>query len=163
MRPPSDIIQFLLKNAYFADPEAGFFVDPETGGYFIDPEAGVVGGDVFVSFLPDQPDEIVGVFDTTGRPDGRIMRTGERIEHPGVQIQVRGKNYSDTWQEANGIALFLDGVKNKSVVVGSNESYVLHNVTRIGTIIPIGLETVSQRRRHLFTINMIVTLSENTN
>lgn len=116
------------------------------------------------SVVPDgenSPDKSVIIFDTAGRPDGRIMRTGERIEHPGIMIHVRGLEYFEAWSTANAIALFLDARQRESIAIASDEVYVLHNVTRT-PIIPVGLETVSDRRRHLITINMTITLSEET-
>lgn len=114
----------------------------------------------YVAVLPEAPDETVGFFDTAGRFDGRIMRTGERIEHPGVQIQVRGKNYLETYQRAKDLSLLLDGVIRQTVYIQSDEVYTLHNVSRSGAIIPVGIEIAGSRRRHLFTINMTVTVTE---
>lgn len=138
MRSPADIIYHLLE---------GFLSD-------MDP--------VFVSFWPDTPDESIAIFDTAGRLDGRIMRTGEQIEHPGIQIQVRGLDYSQTFDRAREIALFLDSVKKETVAIDSDEVYVLHNVSRTGAIIPVGIETVESRRRYIFTINAVTTISQDT-
>jgi hypothetical protein len=136
MRSPADIIYHFLTQS-LSDP-----------------------GQLFVAFFPDVPDEAVSIYDTAGKLDGRMMRTGEQIEHYGVQIQVRGKVYSETFDRARSIALLLDQVKKESIAVESSEVYVLHNVSRSGAIIPVGIETVNDRRRHLFTINMTITISQ---
>lgn len=119
-------------------------------------------GERFVAFLPDVPDEAIAFFDTAGRLDGRLMATGEQIEHHGVQIQIRGKDYSSTFDLAREIALYLDAVKKETIAVEVDEVYVLHNVSRSGSIIPIGIETVENRRRHIFTINLTITISQET-
>ena len=171
MKSPADIVHTLLTahftvagGAPFVDPEGGGFVDPETGGAFIDPEAGLVLSEtLYVSFLPDKPDEMIAIFDTAGRLDGRMMRTGEQIEHYGIQIQVRGKSYPGTYAKVRGIASFLDAVKKESVDMGSDEIYVLHNMSRSGAILPIGMETVADRRRYLFSLNYLATITQQSN
>lgn len=117
-------------------------------------------GLMYVAVLPETPDETVGFFDTAGRLDGRMMRTGEQIEHYGVQIQVRGRVYLDTYDRAKDLALLLDGIIKQTVAINSDEIYTLHNVSRSGAVIPVGIETVGSRRRHLFTINMTVTVTQ---
>jgi hypothetical protein len=112
---------------------------------------------LFMAFLPDDPDNAICVYDTAGIMDGRMMRTGERIEHPGIQIRVRGPVYKDTWEKANLIALALDTVQ-KNVVTTEEEDYIIHNVSRTGAIIPVGVEDAGRIRRHHFTMNMILTL-----
>jgi len=117
----------------------------------------VDGWGLFMGFLPDEPDTAVCVYDTAGMLDGRMMRTGEKIEHPGIQIRVRGPVYKDAWTKANLIALALDTVQ-KNVVTTEEESYIVHNVSRTGAIIPVGVEDAGRVRRHHFTMNMILTL-----
>lgn len=125
-------------------------------------EAGMSSiGTLKVAGLPDQPDEVTSIFDTAGRLDGRMQRTGEQIEHPGVQIQVRGKVYSETYDRARAISLFLDAVKKETLAIDS-EVYILHNVSRTGAIIPVGIELVEDRRRHLFTLNYVLTVTQQT-
>lgn len=117
---------------------------------------------VFVSFLPDLPDSAICVYDTAGRLDGRIMRTGEQIEHEGVQIRVRGIDYPATWTKANDIALALDAQTQTPVQIEVGEVWTLHNASRSGAVIPLGVDADDARRRHNFTINMNLTLSRTT-
>jgi len=117
------------------------------------------GYQLFYSFLPDDPDNAIAIFDTSGRLDGRLMRTGEQIEHYGIQIQVRGRDYVEAWRLANTIATYLDSLRKEVVVTEAGDAYILHNVSRSGAVIPIGVETVNTRLRRLFSINMTVTLS----
>jgi len=116
---------------------------------------------VFVSFLPGTPDSALCVYDTSGRPDGRIMVTGEKVIHPGIQIMVRGFVYPDARAKAESIAVALDAQQRSEVVMESDASYILHNVSRTGDIIPLGMEQEGDRRRHLFSINAVVTIKPN--
>jgi len=113
---------------------------------------------IYVAFAPAQPDSLICVHDTAGMPDGRLMRTGERIEHPGIMIYIRGQVYPTTWDKAKEIALLLDSVVRLSVAIDSNDAYLVHNISRTGTINPLGVEEEGDRRRHQFTVNAIVTI-----
>lgn len=137
MRSPADILfQLLEKELLFTGYQA-------TVGYF-----------------PDAADNALCINDTEGFQDGRIMQTGERIDHPGVQILVRGKDYVPTFTKINSIALFLDRQRNVSIVMESDEAYILNNVRRTGTVSYLGVETQGTKRRHVFTVNQVVTLTK---
>jgi len=114
----------------------------------------------FISFLPDSPNNAIVVYDTAGKVDGRIMKTGERITHPGIQIGIRGANYSALVLKVLEIAEALDNAKRTLIAVDSETTYILHNASRTGDIIPVGVEEVGDRRRHLFTINATITIEE---
>lgn len=109
-----------------------------------------------ISFLSDEDDDAVAVYDTAGELDGRIM-TGEQIEHPGIQIQVRAKSYPTAWGKANEIALALDNQSQVSVAVESDATYLVANVSRRGAIVPMGIDEKDGRRRHYFSINAVIT------
>jgi hypothetical protein len=113
----------------------------------------------FVSFLPESPDNAVCVYDTAGRPNGRLM-AGEQIIHPGIQIRVRGLSYPAVWAKSNTIATALDSLARVLVAISSTEAHTLLNVSRTGDIIPVGIEEEGGRRRHHFTINAVVTLQK---
>lgn len=115
----------------------------------------------FIGYLPDLPDNAITLYDTEGIQDGRIQSSGERIDHPGVQVTLRGTNYPAVSQHANQIASFLDAQKRISIAVDSNDTYILHNVKRTGTLNYLGVETQGSKRRHIFTLNMVVTLKQN--
>jgi hypothetical protein len=110
----------------------------------------------YVSFLPDFPAEAVAVYDSIGVQDGRLM-SGIKIEHDGIQIILRSPEYQDGWNKANDIALALDIQNNVSVDVESDTSYIVVNVSRIGTINAAGVDEKDGQRRHYFTINAKVT------
>lgn len=128
----------------------------EVQGVFVSP------WQAFVAFLPNSPDNAICVFDVEGKPDGRIMATGKVIEHPGVTLQFRSLDYTVGWEKANSVALLLDSLRRVVVDMGSNGAYTLHNVSRYAPVLSLGVEMVNDRRRHLFSINTTITVTEET-
>lgn len=135
MMPPANIIRQLLTNM-------------DSGQWTI-----------FVSFLPGEPDEAICIYDTAGRLDGRLMPTGEQVEHPGIQIRVRGRDYKDTWDKMDSIVKALDAVRRIPVVFSAEEAYIVHGVSRHGAVIPLGIDEADNHRHYHFTANMTLTLS----
>lgn len=116
---------------------------------------------VFVSTLPegtDVKDNALCVYDTSGVMDGRIQKTGESIEHPGIQVRIRSGDYAAGFAKAKAAAAALDGIKMSAVTVGA-ESAKVQSVTR-GAVMSLGPEP-QNRRRVSFTINGIVTMVSN--
>lgn len=130
--------------------------------HLIDRAYGAATGNwaTFVSFLPNDPNQAICIYDTAGRMDGRLMRDGFQIIHPGVQILVRGKTYLETYRKAKTIALYLDTIQGFSVVMAGDAVYLLRNVSRTGDLMPLGVETDGDRRRYLFAINAVLTFTE---
>jgi len=142
MKSPADVMRLLLMNLNLADTSEGW--------------------PVFVGFFPDVPDEAICAYDTAGVMDGRIMATGEAIEHPGIQVRVRGKSYPAVWSKITEIVRGLDVVKKLSVVFPDLEAYTVHSVSRSGAILPMGIDEIGNRRLHNFAANMTVTISQQT-
>lgn len=130
--------------------------------YLLDSSLGTSAGEwpVTIGFMPDTPNNIITVYDTAGEPDGRVMKTGERIEHPGVQILVRGGNYPTTLAKIISIARSLDRQIRTLIAVDSESLYILHNVKRTSLVIPLGMEKEDDKRRHLFSVNAVITIQE---
>ena len=116
---------------------------------------------IFTGFFPGVPDEAMCCYDTAGKPDGRIMASGEQIIHPGVQVLLRGPDYLATREKAEAVAQALDGQRRTPVAIPGGETYLLHNVSRSGDILPLGMEEDGDRRRHLFAINSTMTVQLN--
>lgn len=110
---------------------------------------------VTVGKMPDEGDKAVCVYNTTGVPDGRYQKTGERVEHPAVQIRIRDLTDPDCWIKAWEITDALDALKNVEVEL-DEDTYLIENVTRPSPIIPLGPE--AGRRRFLYTINALLTI-----
>lgn len=115
---------------------------------------------VYVAYMPGSPDNVVVIYDTSGRMDGRLMATGQQITHPGVQIQVRGVSYPTAFAKAQAIAEALD-VQRRVEVVSGEFTYTLHNISRTGDVLPMGIEQ-TDRPRHLFSVNAVLTVTRNS-
>jgi hypothetical protein len=115
---------------------------------------------IYVSFLPATPDNALCIYDTAGRLGGRIMSSGEQIEYPGIQIRVRGSDYGISYTKANAIALALDSQIRNSIAISGEDPYILHNASRAGSIISLGMDPDDSRRRYHFTINALLTVSQ---
>jgi hypothetical protein len=112
---------------------------------------------VFTGFLPDDSDAAICVYDTTGTKDGRIMRTGESIIHPGAQVRVRSGIYPDALKRIQEIAETLEAAFGITVDQPP-DSYYIQNISRTGDLLYMGVELAGDRRRFNFTLNVILTV-----
>jgi hypothetical protein len=111
---------------------------------------------VYVSGEPTEPGDVLTTYDTTGLMDGRGMRTGEKLEHQGVQVRVRADNYNDGYAKATQLQESLDSAAGY-LVPFADASFTLNNASRSGGIGYLGPEP--ETRRALFTFNLRVTLT----
>jgi hypothetical protein len=115
-----------------------------------------------ISYLPDGKgvrDNIVTITDTEGSKDGRIMRTGEVIIHPGFQIRVRCTDYDLGYSKILAISSFLDSLVNHIVSISIDsevEILTIVSVSKQSGIMPMGLESAG--RRYHFSLNYIGTI-----
>jgi hypothetical protein len=72
----------------------------------------VFGTNLFVSILPETPDIVIAIFDTSGmEPDPHNIRNSS------IQILVRGKvgGYNETWDKAEEITECVSLISNLSI------------------------------------------------
>jgi len=113
---------------------------------------------IYVANEPDTPDNLITVYDTAGIFEGRIQRTGEKVERRGIMIQVRGTSHPVTWAKMNALKLALDESVNKTLVdIGINQ-YIVYSISRQSGPISLGREPSTNR--FLFSINSVVTLRQ---
>lgn len=105
----------------------------------------------FVGGEPDTPDNVITVYDTTGRDFGREGVTSIRGEHYGVQVRVRSITHPAGWDRAREIAAALDRASYEKVTIGARR-YLLETFTRTNPIASLG-EARSESPRRVFTIN----------
>jgi hypothetical protein len=118
---------------------------------------------IYTGFLPDDKDQAICIYGTAGSPDGRIMRTGERIEHPGIQIRIRSLKYVPTSLKADQIAATIDSIAGDEVTMEPGTVYSIANISRSGTPLNLGPEEATgSKRRFNFTVNATVTYRKNT-
>ena len=136
---PNDILRRLLINA-------GQGTLPSVGGSW------PIGVE-----RPNSPDSCITLTETTGKRDGRVMTSGEVIEHPGIQIEVRSATFSVGFLKAKQLATYCDESIYNSGVTFEGKSYNIVNVSRVGVVMAIGRET-PESKRELFTFNATVTI-----
>jgi hypothetical protein len=90
--------------------------------------------------------------------DGRLMGTGEVIEHYGIQLKIRSSDYLTGWQKIRQLVLYLRAINNNHVVIGDT-TFVLHNLSQTTSIVCLGNEAES-KRRFLFTVNYVCTIKQ---
>lgn len=121
----------------------------------------------FVGSEPGSPDNVLTVFNTAGRDQGRHMIDGTRQTFPGVQIRVRSALPAVGYSKAGTIADALDAsVYNRTVNVETINgvaaaSYTVHALSRTTDVLDIGKD-VPNSRRSIYTINATVTLKRNS-
>lgn len=108
----------------------------------------------------DSPDNLLTVYDTTGRGDGRSGADGFRFQHYGVQVRVRSSLPADGRAKAAAIASVMDEqVSNVAVTIVDGEdgttTYAIQAVVMSGTINSLGRGTPGSKRS-LFTVNFLV-------
>lgn len=66
----------------------------EIATYLAIKNIGTVDTDIFKGFMPDQPDNMVALFEYAGNPMELTMGTGDpTLERPGLQVRVRNTSY----------------------------------------------------------------------
>lgn len=115
---------------------------------------------LYISFVPAAPDNAIVVYDTAGEDNGRLMATGERIVHPGVQVRIRAANYQEAYRKAKYVSFRLAEVRRVEVVVSTARVYIVHNISQPGDIMPMGLVTEGDRNNYNFTVNVMLTIEK---
>lgn len=111
-----------------------------------------------IGHLPKTPDNAMCVYDTTGKPDGRLMGTGETIQHPGFQIRVRSNSYQAAWSKISELQGTLNALVRRSVMI-DGVSYSILSVTQTGSPLSLGQDADAARRDQL-TLNGTLTIKE---
>ena len=112
---------------------------------------------IFVGHMPNEPDSAICVYDTGGDKDGRIMKTGESIIHPGWQIRVRAPGHPEAYAKMNAIRKFIDTIRKESVVIGQ-DTYIIDALMLTSGPFSLGQET-DGKRREIFTVNGTMTIA----
>jgi hypothetical protein len=111
----------------------------------------------FAGHMPDDPNDLVTIYDTAGVVHHKASDKTV-AEHYGFEVHVRCRDKADGWLKMSNIIDVLDRVHNTDASL-SNEVYTVVNVQRTSTVIPLGLETGTNKRRFGFTCNFLVAIN----
>lgn len=114
---------------------------------------------VYVANEPDLPDNVITIYDTVGKDNGRIMSDGHLVTQHGVQIRIRALNHPEGYEKASVLRVFLSGIYDRTVSIGSN-SYTVHALSGIGQVLSIGKEYPTSRR-NVYTLNGLIEIRRN--
>lgn len=132
---------------------------------------GTVGGaggvwPIFSTNEPDEPDNCITVYDTTGGDEGRI-RSGE-VQGPwGIQIRLRSSQHRIGIGKANQLWVEIaEEVRLENVTLSWDPDlgsivYQVWSFGNIGNVLAIGKDS-SASKRSLFTINAFVNIRKRT-
>jgi hypothetical protein len=113
---------------------------------------------ISVNSEESSPDEVITVFDTEARPDGRSQH-GQVLTHQAVQIRIRGRDQRTAYVKAKAIAKKLDeNVYHDTVAITPN-SYCIQSFSRAAGIAYLGKESDTSQRR-IFVLNGYVTIRQ---
>lgn len=118
---------------------------------------------LYLNSMPEKPDEAITVFDTAGLEDGKVMKTGTTLFHPGYQFRLRVINNSRAVAKGLEIETYLDSILREEVVIPTRpdvptKTYLLQAIRRTSNVIPIGAEEGGSRL--IYTLNGLITYSE---
>jgi hypothetical protein len=99
----------------------------------------------------DRPDNVLTIYNTSGRDYGRRHRDGKRSQTKGFQVRVRSEDQDDGYIKLQTIQLAMDAVHMRQVNV-EDSSYVVQTITTTGPPLSIG-EDVPKSKRSIHTLN----------
>jgi hypothetical protein len=144
-----DLLEPYTATDYPTDSPASILATYMTGVSLMTPPSAGENWPLYISSLPDGDnieDEIGAIFNTTPIKDGRDMKTGEVIEHYGIQIIIRANTEEEGWSKCNEIVSKLDSIFNIRISKGDN-IYLLQSASRVGGVGCLGYEDGTKRRR----------------
>lgn len=112
---------------------------------------------VFARKEPDKPDEVVTVYNTAGRDLGRTAPDQERTELYGIQVRVRSGAPDVGDAKARAIALALDKVYRRQLLV-DGVVYLVTHFQRTSGVLDAGTDAPTTSRS-VFTVNGLLSLS----
>lgn len=117
---------------------------------------------IYAEYLPDGegvPDNLICVYGSKPKMQGRIQATGEMQLHFGIQILLRVLNPSAGKTLMNTIQQDLDTFFNNTQVTHpiSTHVYLIHAFTRTTGVLSLGKESPNSQRS-LFSINALASI-----
>lgn len=113
---------------------------------------------VFTFQESPEGDQVIFVHGPPGVMDGRNQRTGEAVEHFGIQVKVRGKDPEVVKLKILEVQKYLTETVKLTDVTISARVYKIHSVTSTSGIMPLGQE--EKNRRFEFSANFTATITQ---
>lgn len=113
---------------------------------------------LFVSSMPETPDQAGCLYDTSPVLHGFLQKTRAQMQHWSIQLRVRSISYDDGWVKAQDA---LENLIQESfdVVTVAGSSYTIQAIVPATGVVALGVEQEGTKRRNLFTVNFLVALS----
>jgi len=113
---------------------------------------------IFSTEEPDDPDNCITVYDTTGSDDGRSMVDGKSMQHHGIQVRIRSYDHQTGYVKAREIRSAFEGVLNKQTSIETN-LYLVECINKIGDVLCLGQDVPASKRR-VFTLNVVTPITK---
>jgi len=112
--------------------------------------------DIITSQLPDEPDDLGAVYDTSPLLEARVHTEQPRRYH-GLQIVLRDRDENTGYQKAHHISEALARVENRRINIGVR-AYRLKTIRTVTDVFPLGTERGGSGRRQLFSMNFLAVI-----
>jgi hypothetical protein len=106
---------------------------------------------------PDEPDNVITVYNSAGRDLGRTGPDQRRVELYGIQVRVRAGTPSGGDSKARAIAGALDAVYLRAVVVEGSQYELAHFIRSTG-VLDLGVDS-PVTNRSVLVVNGLLSLS----
>lgn len=108
---------------------------------------------------PEGTNQLVCFYDTAAIPDGRLMRGGVNIYHPGIQILVKHQLETNCYDKAKSFQETMQQITSVQLVtMGDGVDYHLRNAAEIKLPLRVGQEI--GKDRIIYTVNFVVLIDE---
>lgn len=106
---------------------------------------------------PDEPDDVITIYNTAGRDLGRTAPDQRRIELYGTQVRVRASTPSGGNSKARAVANTLDALYLQTVLVDGTRYEIAH-FARTTDVLDLGVDS-PVTNRSVFVVNGLLSLS----
>ena len=117
---------------------------------------------LFVGTVPDQPENLLVIYNTSPVLNGRLHKTGRSVIKPGIQVYARATKTTSmaasevAFARLQMIQTWMDGVRQLIVPVGG-ESYKIHAIRQASGIVAVGL---TEKNTYESTLNVVLSLTK---
>src|SRR5689334_7983317 len=110
---------------------------------------GALGTDLFISLMPDEPDNAACLYQYAGKEYDYTLDGEREADKPGLQVVVRGVTHALAEARMNSLFQILSGLHNTSL---SDVQY--YSILAIASPFTLGIDA---RQRHKLAVNFAVT------